>query len=348
MSLNNRIIAFTELGKQLKLSLKTESEQIPVNNFKNVIQLASGANEWFTIDNLNYAISAIAESLTEQNIGAWVNKYPNLRGYKTSRNVALIMAGNIPLIGFHDLLSVLITGHKATVKQSSKDDLLMKGVIELLINIEPEFNNFVHFTDERLKKFDAIIATGSTNSSRYFEYYFGKYPNIIRKNRNSVAVLTGNETQEELKQLADDIFQYFGLGCRNVSKLFIPDDFDIDRFFKAVYHYKNVSNHNKYANNYTYNHSIYLMNKIDFFENGFLILKEDLGMSSPISVVFYERYTKLETVKKRLVIDHDNIQCVVSKEEDLPNRVGFGEAQKPQLWDYADNVDTLEFLSSLK
>ena len=347
MSLINRIIAFIELGKQLKLSLKEEIDQIVIKSFKNVIQQASDTNEWFITDNLNYAISSIADSLSEKNINTWLNKYTDIRNYKARKNVALIMAGNIPLVGFHDLLNVLISGHKAIVKQSSKDDLLIKGVVELLVSIEPEFKDFVHFTDDRLKSFDAVIATGSTNSSRYFEYYFGKYPNIIRKNRNSVAVLTGNETNEELTQLAEDIFLYFGLGCRNVSKLFIPDDFDIDRFFKAVYHYKDVNNHNKYANNYIYNRSIYLMSKVDFLENGFLILKEDLGMSSPISVIFYERYSKLETVKERLVIDQDNIQCVVSNEVELPNRVGFGEAQKPQLWDYADNIDTLKFLLTL-
>jgi len=348
MSLNKRIIAFAELGNQLRLSLKNESKEVAVNKFKNVIQQASVMNEWFTTENLNYAISAIAESLTAQNLNAWTAKYPEITKYNTSKNIALIMAGNIPLVGFHDLLSVLICGHKAVVKLSSKDDILIKGLIELLISIEPQFNNFVHFTNDRLKDFDAVIATGSSNSSRYFEYYFGKYPNIIRKNRNSVAVITGNETKEELEKLADDIFQYFGLGCRNVSKVFIPDDFNVDRFFKAMYHYKDVINHNKYANNYTYNRSIYLMNKVDFLENGFLALKEDLGMISPISVIYYERYSKIETVKEQLKIEKENIQCVVSNETELPNRVGFGEAQKPQLWDYADNVDTLEFLLSLK
>jgi len=307
MSLNNRIIAFNELSNQLKLSLNSEIEQIALKKFKDVIQQASNANDWFTKDNLNFAISSIADILTEKNINTWLGKYPNLTDYKNSKNIAIIMAGNIPLVGFHDLLSVLIAGHKAVIKQSSKDDILIKGIVELLISIEPDFKNSVHFTDERLKNFDAVIATGSTNSSRYFEYYFGKYPNIIRKNRNSVAVITGNETHEELKQLADDIFLYFGLGCRNVSKLFIPDDFDIDRFFKAMYHYKDVINHNKYANNYTYNRSVYLMNKIDFLENGFLILKEDFGMSfftvtsqsgSTASVIFPSPFDLYDFIKQ--------------------------------------------------
>ncbi|OQX97064.1 MAG: acyl-CoA reductase [Bacteroidetes bacterium 4572_117] len=347
MRLNSRIIAFNELGKQLANSLKKESDQISVAKFKSVTKQVSGLNEWFTENNLKNAINTIAKSLTEQNINTWLNSYPKLPAYKTEKKVAIIMAGNIPLVGFHDLLCVLIAGHKAIVKLSSKDDTLIKGVVELLVSIEPGFKDMVSFTDDRLKSFDAVIATGSTNSSRYFEYYFGKYPNIIRKNRNSIAVITGNETDEELKLLADDIFLYFGLGCRNVSKLFIHDNFDIDRFFKAMYHYKDLINHNKYANNYTYNRSVYLMNKVDFLENGFLILKEDLGMSSPISAIFYERYSDLKTVKERLAFDKENIQCVVSNVKELPNQVGFGIAQKPQLWDYADNVDTLEFLLSL-
>jgi len=347
MSINKRIIAFVELGNLLKQFSNSESKKKSANSFKNVIQQASSYNEWFTENNINYALNAIADSLTEKNIKIWLDKYKDIGTYNSSKKVAIIMAGNIPLVGFHDLMCVLISGHKAIVKQSSKDDVLIKGIMDLLISIEPEFNDFVQFTEERLTSFDAVIATGSTNSSRYFEFYFGKYPNIIRKNRNSIAVLTGNETKEELEQLAEDIFLYFGLGCRNVSKLFIPDNFDVDRFFKAIYKYKDAINHNKYANNYTYNRSIYLMSKVDFLENGFLVLKEDLGMSSPISVIFYERYSKLETIKDRLQIDKENIQCVVSNEKELTNRVAFGEAQNPQLWDYADNVDTLEFLLSL-
>jgi len=347
MDLNKRILAFIELGKQLELLQKTELANKQLLKFKNIIQQASVSNDWFTIENINFAVSALAKSLSENNLNKWLKNYPELTNYNTHKKVALVMAGNIPLVGFHDLLCTLISGHKAVVKLSSKDDLLLKGIIDLLVNIETGFKDAVHFTDEQLKSFDAVIATGSTNSAKYFEYYFGKYPNIIRKNRNSVAVLSGKETKEELMQLADDIFLYFGLGCRNVSKLFIPDDFDVDRFFKAIFQYKEVINHNKYANNYTYNRSVYLMNKIGFLENGFLIIKEDLGMSSPISVVFYERYSKLETVTERLNIEQDNIQCVVSNEKGLPNKVAFGEAQNPQLWDYADNVDTMKFLLTL-
>lgn len=347
MDLKNRISTFSKLGVHLKDIDISKKQEINIEQFKHVLQQASLNNEWFTLENILFSIKNIADSLSEQNLNKWLNKYPEIETYNQSKNVALIMAGNIPLVGFHDLLSTLISGHKAIVKLSSKDDVLLKAIAELLYQINPEFKNYIHFTDERLKDFDAVIATGSNNSAQYFEYYFGKYPNIIRKNRNSVAVISGKETKEELELLADDIFMYFGLGCRNVSKLYIPDDLDLDKIFKAVYHYKDIIKHNKYANNYTYNRSVYMMNKIDFFENGFMILKEDMGMSSPISVVFYERYSNLETVKQRLELDKNQIQCVVSGIKDFAQQVNFGEAQNPQLWDYADNVDTLKFLLSL-
>ncbi len=347
MDLKNRIAAFNKLGVYLSDTDVPAKQNIFTEQFKHVLQQASVNNEWFTIENILFSIKNIANSLSEQKLNKWLNSYPEIEAYNVTKNVALIMAGNIPLVGFHDLLSVLISGHKAIIKLSSKDDILLKGIAELLYQINPEFKNYIYFTDERLKNFDAVIATGSNNSAQYFEYYFGKYPNIIRKNRNSVAVLSGKESKKELELLAEDIFMYFGLGCRNVSKLYIPNDLDLDKIFKAVYSYKDVINHNKYANNYTYNRSVYLMNQIKFFENGFMILKEDIGMSSPISVVFYERYSNLDTVKQRLDVDKEQIQCVVSHIKDLPQQVSFGKAQKPELWDYADNVDTLKFLLQL-
>jgi hypothetical protein len=347
MNLKDRILAFAELGEHLSLINSPAKQKMNIELFKDVIQQASLNNEWFTPESVHFSVKSIAENLKENQLNEWLSKYPEPENYNAGKNVALIMAGNIPLVGFHDFLTVLIAGHRAVVKLSSKDDVLLKGIAELLININPGFKDYIHFAGERLKNFDAVIATGSNNSAQYFEYYFGKYPNIIRKNRNSVAVLTGEESNKELELIAEDIFRYFGLGCRNVSKIFIPDDFDLDRLFKAVYHYKEVINHNKYANNYTYNRSVYMMNKIHFYENGFLILKEDIGMSSPISVVFYERYKNLDTVKQRLNIDKEQIQCVVSNVKELPQQINFGEAQKPKLWDYADNVDTLEFLLSL-
>lgn len=256
------------------------------------------------------------------------------------------MAGNIPLVGFHDLLSVLITGNKALVKLASNDKKILPILIQYLIKIEPEFCNMVEFTEEKLTNFDAVIATGSNNSARYFEYYFGKYPHIIRKNRNSVAVLTGNETQEELALLGKDIFQYFGLGCRSVSKIFVPRNYNFELFFKAVYPYSNLLDYKKYSNNYDYNKAVYLMSLFPILDNGFLLLKEDFSYTSPIATLFYEYYDSLQELINKLAADKDQLQCIVSNEMIL-NSIPFGSTQSPDLWDYADGIDTIDFLLKL-
>lgn len=333
MNLTRRITAFSKLGKAIQQNIAT------LKNGKH--------NPWFTQANLHYALSEISKSLSKSNLEKWVSKYPNLKNDIKPTSVGVITAGNIPLVGFHDFLSVLISGHKFVGKLSSKNDKLLPNIIEMLIEIEPEFKDYISITEDRLTNFDAVIATGSNNSARYFEYYFGKYPHIIRKNRNSVAVITGNETNEDLQLLADDIFIYFGLGCRSVSKLFLPDGYDLDNIFRNSLKHKEVINHNKYANNYDYNRAIYMMNLTEFKDNGIMLIKEDINMASPISVVYFENYSKLETVKQRLEIEKDSIQCIVADEAIIKNAIPFGESQKPQLWDYADNVDTIEFLLSL-
>lgn len=333
MNLQQRINAFSKLGEIIK---------------KNKEILTRGNhNPWFTVKNIDFALKKISNSLKPENIEEWVSDYPNLKNIKDAKRVGVITAGNIPLVGFHDFLSVLISGNIFTGKLSSKDDKLLPRVIDLLKDIEPEFKKYISLTEGKLENFDAVIATGSNNSARYFEYYFGKYPHIIRKNRNSVALIQGNETDEELQLLADDIFMYFGLGCRSVSKLFLPDNYDSDNIFRNSLNYKSVINHNKYANNYDYNRVIYMMNKIEFKDNGIMLMKEDIGYASPISVVYFENYSKLETVKKRLQNDNEMIQCIVSKEGIIENSVKFGETQKPQLRNYADNIDTIKFLLNL-
>ncbi len=341
MNLEERQKTFIELGSRLKAILSCESgdNKVILDKFLD----ASNYNEWFTQEHIIFALSSIADNLSEQKLENWLKKYPKVNE-TTKKRVGIIAAGNIPLVGFHDLLCVLIAGHEAYIKLSSKDDKLMTELINLLVDINPKFKDLVYFESERLKNFDAIIATGSDNTAKYFEYYFGKYHNIIRKNRNSIAVLTGNESESQLEGLAEDIMMYFGLGCRNVSKLFIPENYDIQKIFKAIYKYKHFIDHNKYANNYTYNKSIYMMNKVPFWENGFVVLKEDIGMSSPISVLYFEYYSSLQDVKTRIDIDEDKIQCVVANPDIIENSVSFGKAQKPDLWDYADNVDTLDFL----
>jgi hypothetical protein len=243
-------------------------------------------------------------------------------------------------------MSVLISGHKALIKTSSNDQHLLPFIAKYITAIAPEMTPFISFTHGKLENFDAVIATGSNNTSRYFEYYFRNKPSIIRKNRNSAAILTGSESHEQLVALGEDIFRYFGLGCRNVSKLFVPRDYDFKTFFEAIYEYRQVIHYEKYANNYDYNKAVFLMSNFKLTDNGFLTLKEDPGYASPISSVFFEYYDDLDVLRERLAADADKLQCVVS-DNLVPDSTPFGQTQNPKLWDYADNVDTLEFLIKL-
>ncbi|MFT5249514.1 MAG: hypothetical protein ACI93P_001240 [bacterium] len=352
MQLNKRIQAFVKLGNfmsQFSNENYIKKDNIPFNdNFfeemTDAIQLSKSYNGWFTENNVQFAFKSWENALNEENLLKWTTKYDLEKS--PNHNIAMVLAGNIPLVGFHDFLSVLISGNRVIAKLSSNDKLILPFLAKYLMAIEPEFEKKIVFTEGRLENFDAVIATGSNNTARYFEYYFGKYPNIIRKNRNSVTVLSGNETSEELINLSHDIFRYFGLGCRNVSKLFIPKDYNFDAFFNAMFTWKEVINDNKYINNYDYNKAVYLMSNINLLDNEFLLLKEDASFSSPISVTFYEYYDSLELVKENLIAEKDNIQCIVSN-LGIKNEIKFGETQKPRLWDYADNIDTLDFLIKL-
>ena len=349
MNLQHRINAFVKLGKflsQFQNDSISKDETLPHNNlffdgFKHQIKLAQEHNGWFTKTNILFALESWANALKENNINKWILKYDfnNLN----PKTVAIIMAGNIPLVGFHDFLSVLISGHSVLVKQSSNDKHLLPFLAKYLETVEPAFKGKIKFTEQKLVGFDVVIATGSNNTARYFEYYFKDRPSIIRKSRNSVAVLKGDETDEQLKALSKDIFTYYGLGCRNVSKLFVPKDYDFDAFFKAIYHWNPIIHQNKYANNYDYNKAVYLMSEFEMLENGFLMIKEDEGYASPIATLFYEHYESIDDLKQKLKIESENIQCVVSSGF-TENEIVFGKTQHPQLWDYADNVDTVEFL----
>lgn len=354
MDLPARIDAFNALGCFLR---QFSTENIEKKNgskidsklnttcfqaLKMQIERAYEYNGWFTKDNILKAIESWGNVLTKNELQKWVAPYL----FKdTPKTIAVVMAGNIPLVGFHDFLSVLISGNRILIKQSSNDTLLLPILVRFLEEYQPKFKEYIHFVDS-LKdvSFDAIIATGSNNTARYFEYYFKKYPSIIRKNRNSVAVLTGKETNEELQKLGNDIFQYFGLGCRSVSKLFVPKGYNFDSFFKAIYPFKSMINYKKYENNYDYNKAVYLMSQFQLIENGFVMLKEDVNYTSPIATIFYEYYDSLEMVSQKIATDKDKIQCVVTSQK-IDNSVKFGETQQPKLWDYADNVDTLLFLS---
>ena len=352
----NTKLSFVELGKFL--SQFTLNEQVQFANvlhndlyfekFKDLLSLSQSHNGWFTPEQVYAAVQSWAEALKEENLKKWLSAYPFdcAQGDKTVKTIGLILAGNIPLVGFHDFLSVLITGHKVLVKPSSNDQHLIRFLANYLISIEPKLSYYISFTEDKLENFDAIIATGSNNTARYFEFYFKDKPSIIRKNRNSVAVLNGMETHRDLVNLGEDIFRYFGLGCRNVSKLFVPKGYNFDAFFKAIYEYKDVIFYEKYSNNYDYNKAIFLMSNFKLLDNEFLTLKEDISHASPISSIFYEYYDNLVDLQTRIENEAEQIQCIVSNNL-IPNSIPFGQTQQPKLWDYADNVDTIHFLLSL-
>ena len=329
------IETFSTLGSQLVT---------PAPELSAIIDTEKQYNAWFTRENVLLAVTSVGKMLNVDDLTQWLNRY-NLTNTGQSKKVGLILAGNIPLVGFHDVLCVLATGNFALIKASSQDSRLIKHILQMLVHIEPAFNQQYEFV-ERLENFDAVIATGSNNTSRYFDYYFGKVPNIIRKNRNSVAVLAGNETAEQLHSLGHDIFDYFGLGCRNVSKLMVPKGYNFNFFFESIQNFEPIIHHNKYNNNYGYNKSIYLVGSEQHLDNGFLLLKENPSLSSPLAVIFYEYYDDLASAENFLQQQADNIQCIVSTAKlQVTNQVvPFGQSQQPALWDYADNVDTMEFL----
>ena len=343
VELGNFLRQFSEEGNVKAASVL--QNDLFFDDFANLIELSQSHNGWFTPEQVKFSVQSWAKALTVDNLNQWLSNYAFSK--IEPKKVGLILAGNIPLVGFHDFISVLISGHDVLVKTSSNDQHLLKFLAKYLIAIQPELNSKITFVEGKLEGFDAVIATGSNNTARYFEYYFKDKPSIIRKNRNSVAVLDGTETFEDLVGLGEDIFRYFGLGCRNVSKLFVPKDYNFDNFFKAMYEYRDVIKYEKYANNYDYNKAVFLMSNFQLLDNEFLTIKEDTSYASPISSVFYEFYENLEEITTRLNNDAEQIQCVVSKNL-IPNSVTFGQTQQPRLWDYADNVDTLAFLNSLK
>lgn len=316
--------------------------------FQKLIETVNIYNPWYTPVSVRNAVAAISENLTEKKLESWLSPYRAQLDRKKALRVAVIMAGNIPLVGFHDMLCVLMSGNKFVGKLSSDDKLLLPFISKVLVSIEPRFAGYIEFTEDRLKTPDAVIATGSNNSARYFEYYFGKYPHIIRQNRNSVAVLTGKESVSELRALGRDIFQYYGLGCRNVSKVFVPRGYNFDAFYSSIVDFGELTANNKYMNNYEYNRTVYLMSSDpSLLDNNFLLLKEDAGYSSPVGVLFYEFYDSISELNLRLQQEQEQIQCIVSGSSDIKNALPFGKAQCPGLEDYADGIDTMRFLSTL-
>jgi hypothetical protein len=363
-TLNDRISAFAKAGSQLSSYLKgtLESKTSDGASWNDRIQqrleLAGHKNSWFTEETLHFAVNQWAEALTVENLTAWTAPY-HLQNV-TAKTVAIITAGNLPLVGFHDVLSVIITGHHAMIKNSSNDDVLTPLLLEIATTFDENLSDSYSYVDGKLENYDAVIATGSNNTARYFEHYFGNKPHIIRKNRNSVAVLTGKETLEQMEALSDDVFLYFGLGCRSVSHLKVPKDYNFDLFFNGMFAKKELIHNEKYVNNYDYNKAVYLMSNFDLLDNEFLLIKEEnKSYSSPIASLGYSFYNHLDEVAAEFQENADQLQCVVAEGDaattiaenlvdmDAPQLVDFGTTQTTRLQDYADGIDTIQFLLTL-
>ena len=340
-SVKQHITAFAELGDYLS---QIDSENTLYSPLMEIVHQSKHRNGWFTEENCLSALKNWGKALNENALNQWISPYEFAEN--GNKNIGLILAGNIPLVGFHDVLSVLLCGHNATIKLSSTDPYLIPFLYKQLISIDSIFEGRLQFTENRLENFDAVIATGSNNTARYFDYYFAKVPNIIRKNRNGVAVLDGNETKEQLQGLANDIVQYYGLGCRSIAKVYLPRDYDINLIFGALYPYANLMDSAKYANNYDYNKAVFLMSEFDLLDNGFMLLRESDSFGSPVACLHYSYYYDLTSLQKILKDQADDIQCISSALE-IENAIPLGEAQSPSLWNYADGVDPINFLLGL-
>lgn len=341
MTINERIEALAELGTHLRLR---------DDELKAIMHKAYLHNKWFTVTNIAKSLDAISNAfLDKAKLKEWVAHY-NFPEISHPKSIGIIMAGNIPLVGFHDFLCVFVSGHKARIKLSEKDKILLPHLLKILTKINPACANYFEEI-ERLKDFDGVIATGSNNSARYFETYFGQYPHIIRKNRNAVAIFDGHETPAQLKAFGDDVFRYFGLGCRNVSKIYIPKDFDFDPMLTALHEHNELVLHDKYKNNFDYNYTLVILNKTKYKANGCIILTEEETIASRIASMHFEYYTSEEALVEKIKSQREAIQCVIGNKslEGLKDLkvFPFGKAQEPGLMDYADGVDVMDFLAGL-
>jgi len=330
--------AFQKLGTEISVLLNN-------GEFDAIIKQQSIENKWFTEENCQFALTAIAKMLDRDSVNAFFEKYKHLfsEDQKTQR-IAVISAGNIPCAAFHDFFCILVSGNQFIGKLSSQDTILLPFLSKIIVKIFPEVEKNIVFV-EKLSKFDKIIATGSNNSARYFEYYFKDYPMLLRKNRNSIAILTGEESDEDLRKLSIDVFQYFGLGCRSVSKVYVPKGYN---FSKLVEIFKETSDrllfHNGYVNNYEYQRAIYALNSVPFFDGNSFMLVENQSLSSPVAVIYYESYDSLPNLLLEINRHTDRIQCIVTQNKSVENPVNFGNTQYPSLFDYPDNEDIMNFV----
>lgn len=330
------LISRLALLEQLKKYILSDDE-----SWQTVKENAFNSNAWFIPEFINLSIKNIADNfLAKDKLESWVREHAVPEETLQPKKIGIVMAGNIPMVGFHDLLAVFVSGHYGVIKLSSRDNVLIKHLVEKMQEWEPETNKYFEIAST-LKGCDAYIATGSNNSSRYFDYYFKKYPHIIRRNRTSVAILTGNETKEELEKLADDIHLYFGLGCRNVTKVYVPENYNFQNLLDSLKKYDFFMDHFKYKNNFDYMFSIHLLNQTKYMTNGNVLLVEEPALFSPISQLNYEYYSDVEDLQKSLT-NNDQLQCIVGY-----SGIPFGRAQCPGLTDHADGVDTLAFLQLL-
>jgi len=341
--------AFATLGDEMKSFVDGMLQANIAGEYDRAVQKAGQLNPWFEKEHVLAAIWNIGKELDQEKLDAWLNRYRSrIDGARDPRTVGVVMAGNVPLVGFHDFISVLVSGNRFVGKLSSDDRVLLPMLAGRLVEFLPGLGESIRFEEEKLTRFDAVIATGSNNSSRYFEYYFGKYPHIIRKNRNGVAILTGHENTGDLRDLADDVFLFFGMGCRNVSKLFVPEGYDFSPLLESLRSWERVAGMNKYRNNFDYYRSIYMINRIQCHDNGSVMITKDERIASPPSVLYYEEYKNLDEVSSLLEDRREEVQCVVAPDGVIEGSLPFGTAQHPELWDYADGVDTMEFLLSFQ
>jgi hypothetical protein len=336
MTFQQRVDAIIYLGQQMGQLEQQKPE---------LLQKAYAYNNWFTPENISLACRSWEMQLQADAVTQFVKGYDI--PVAEPKTIAIITAGNIPFVGLHDLICVVLSGHRALLKLSEDDTVLMKAIVEVLHDFQPEMKDCIYISEDRLpKEFDAVIATGSNNTNRYFEYYFRNKKSLLRGSRHSVAVIKGNESDEDMQRLADDVFMYFGLGCRNVSKVYIPKGFDFAKLYENTHHYDHLIHHHKYANNYTYHKAILMMDRTPILDNNLLLMKEDAGMSSPLSMLYYEYYDNLDKVVEKIEADKEHIQCVVSA-IDKDGWQPLGRAQFPSLFDFADGVDTMQFLCNV-
>lgn len=356
MELKERIAAFHQLGERFAQIAQSTSgdgaiaDQIPTANgidFNTIISSYHLSNGWYTPASIRHRLLQLSAGLTIETLESWLSNYSFPKKLQ-EKTIGTIMAGNIPLVGFDDFAAVLLSGARFSGKLPSDDFRLMPLVAQMLVEIEPRFTDRIQFTQGRLSSFDAVIATGSNNSARYFDYYFGKYPHIIRRNRNGIAVLDGSETREELKALGNDIFLYFGLGCRSVSKLYVPQGYVFNTFFESIIDFgEELMNHTKYMNNYEYHKTLFLLGQIPLLDNNFVLLKEDKALASPPGVIHWEAYGDKAMLQQSLASSAEQIQCIVGHKNLHHDAQAFGTAQNTLPGDYADGIDTLKFLVSL-